>query len=98
MHEFTSYRDYASGEPIHYWRSTTGFEVDFILGDHTAIEVKAKENVSAQDLKSLRVLAEKKKLSRYLCASLEPRPRKVEGVEILPLQKFLETLWQGTFS
>jgi len=38
MHELTSYRDYLSGEPLSYWRSTSGFEVDFILGDHTAIE------------------------------------------------------------
>ena len=55
MHELISYSDYVSQEPLSYWRSTTGFEVDFIIGDHTAIEVKAKENISPQDLKSLRV-------------------------------------------
>jgi hypothetical protein len=97
MHEFTSYRDYASGEPIHYWRSTTGFEVDFILGDHTAIEVKAKENVSAQDLKSLRVLAEEKKLSRYLCASLEPRPRKVEASRFCHSKNFSKRCGKARF-
>jgi predicted AAA+ superfamily ATPase len=45
MHELTSYRDYISGETLTYWRSTSGFEVDFIIEDHTAVEVKAKENV-----------------------------------------------------
>ena len=45
MHELTSHSDYVSQESLGYWRSTTGFEVDFIIGDHTAIEVKAKENV-----------------------------------------------------
>lgn len=44
MHELLSYRDYISGEPLTYWRSTSGFEVDFILGDHTAIEVRAKKS------------------------------------------------------
>jgi len=39
MHELISYSNYLSGEPLGYWKSTSGFEVNFILGDHTAIEV-----------------------------------------------------------
>jgi len=98
MHELVSYSDYISGEPLSYWRSTSGFEVDFILGDHTAIEVKAKENVSAHDLKPLRALAEEKKLKRYLCVSLEPRRRNLEKVTILPIREFLEALWGREYS
>ena len=98
MHELMSYRDYVSGELLSYWRSTTGFEADFIIGDHTAIEVKAKENVSPQDIKSLRALAEEKKLKRYLCVCLEPRMRKVDGIVVLPIRKFLEALWNGEYS
>lgn len=98
MHELVSYSDYVSGEPLSYWRSTSGFEVDFILGDHTAIEVKAKENLSTQDLKPLRALAEEKKLKRYLCVSLEPRRRNLENLTILPLREFLEALWSREYS
>lgn len=98
MHELRSCIDYGSAQPLSYWRSTSGFEVDFILGDHTAIEVKAKENVSAQDLKSLRALAEEKKLKRYLCVSLSPRTRSVDGVIVLPYRKFLDSLWSGEYS
>jgi predicted AAA+ superfamily ATPase len=98
MHELQSYSDYRSGEALHYWRSNSGFEVDFILGDHTAIEVKAKSNVSAKDLRSLRALAEEKKLRRYLCVSLEPRRRTIDGVEVLPYAAFLEELWDGAIS
>jgi predicted AAA+ superfamily ATPase len=98
LHELVCHRDYVSGEPVRYWRSTSGFEVDFILGDHTAIEVKAKENVSANDLKSLRALAEERKLKRYLCVSLEPRRRDVQGIRILPYAQFLEALWGGELS
>ena len=97
MHELASYSDYMSGQPLSYWRSTSGFGVDFIVGDHTAVEVKAKENVSAQDLKSLRALAEEKKLRRYLCVSLEPRPRRIDGVTVLPYRDFLEALWSGEY-
>jgi predicted AAA+ superfamily ATPase len=98
MHELVSYSDYISGEPLSTWRSTSGFEVDFILGDHTAVEVKAKENVSAHDLKSLRAFAEEKKLKRYLCVSLEPRRRNLENMSILPLRDFLESLWGREYS
>lgn len=98
MHELISYSDYVSGENLSYWRSTSGFEVDFIIGDHTAVEVKAKENLSASDLKPLRALSEEKKLKRYLCVSLEPRRRKVEDITVLPYKGFLEALWNGEYS
>lgn len=98
MHELTSYSHYISGETISYWRSTSGFEVDFIVGDHTAVEVKAKENLSVHDLKPLQALAEEKKLKRYLCVSLESRMRKIGDVTVLPYKKFLEALWGGEFS
>lgn len=97
MHELSSYRDYVSGEPLHYWRSTSGFEVDFILGEHTAVEVKAKTNVSPQDLKSLRALAEERKLKRYLCVSLDSRAREIAGIRILPAHDFLDALWAGAY-
>jgi predicted AAA+ superfamily ATPase len=98
LHELVAYRDYVSGEAVNHWRSTSGFEVDFILGNHTAIEVKAKETVSLQDLRSLRALAEEKKLKRYLCVSVEPRRRRVNGVTVLPYREFLDALWDGEFS
>ena len=79
-------------------RSTSGFEVDFILGDHTAIEVKAKETVSPQDVKSLRALAEERKLKRYVCVSLEARPRRVDGLALVPVREFLDALWSGEYA
>jgi len=97
MHELISYSDYVSGSAISYWRSASGFEVDFILDEHTAIEAKAKENVSQNDMKSLRALAEEKKLRRYICVSLETRRRVVDGVIVLPYREFLEGLWNGEY-
>ena len=98
MHELLSYKDYQSEGSLSYWRSTSGFEVDFIIGDHTAVEVKAKENISRNDVKALMMLAEERKLKRYLCVSLEPRPRRFENVDILPYKDFFQTLWSGEFS
>jgi len=98
LHELVAYRDYVSGEPLSYWRSTSGFDVDFILADHTAVEVKAKETVSPQDMRPLRALAEEGRLKRYLCVSLEPRPRRVDGITLLPVAEFLDELWGGEYA
>jgi predicted AAA+ superfamily ATPase len=98
FHELMCYRDYIWREPLSYWRSSSGFEVDFIIGDHTAVEVKAKENISPHDIKTLQALAEEKILNRYLCVSLEPRMRRIGVVTILPYKEFLDKLWNGDFS
>ena len=98
FHELMCYRDYIRQEPLSYWRSSSGFEVDFIIGDHTAVEVKAKENISPHDIKALQAIAEEKILKRYLCVSLEPRMRRIGVVTILPYEEFLDNLWNGDFS
>jgi hypothetical protein len=38
MHKLSSHANYVSGEALGYWRSKSGFEVDFILSDHTVME------------------------------------------------------------
>jgi len=96
--ELIAYRDYISGDSVEYWRTKSGFEVDFILGDHTAIEVKASKNVSNQDLKSLRALAEENNLKRYLCVCQEERPRKIDKISVIPFEQFLDSLWGGEYT
>jgi len=64
----------------------------------TAVEAKAKENVSASDLKSLRALAEERALRRYLCVSFDARPRTVGEVSVLPYRHFLAALWNGEYA
>ncbi len=98
LHELVSWRDYSGGGSIAYWRSTSGFEVDFIIGDHTAIELKATSHVSPNDLRSLKALAEEKAMKRLLLVSRDPVPSKVGAVTLLPLNHFLERLWGGGYS
>jgi uncharacterized protein len=97
MHELVCWRDYGADQQLAHWRSNSGFEVDFVLGDHTAVEAKAKTVVSPADLRGLRALAEEKKLKRYLCVCLEARRREVDGVTVLPVQEFLAELWAGVY-
>lgn len=96
-HELRACRDYTGIDALSFWRSASGFEVDFILGDHTAIEVKAKKTIGPHDLKALAALSEEKNLKRYLCVSLEPRKRTIGGIQILPYEEFLDALWEGEF-
>lgn len=98
LHELVSYRDYVSGESLSYWRSTSGLEVDFITGDHTAIEVKATVNAATADLKGVKARAEEKRMKRPVLACLEPRARRVGDVEILPLVEFLAAVWSGRYA
>lgn len=97
-HELKTYCDYKGVPDLAYWRSTSDFEVDFILNDRTAIEVKAKANVAERDLRGLRALREERLLKYYVVVSQEKSPRRVEGIDILPWQDFLERLWTGEFS
>lgn len=98
LHELVCYRDYGSGDPLSFWRSASGFEVDVILGDHAAIELKAKPNVGPHDLRSLRAIQEEGRLKRLLCVSMEPRRRVVDHITILPYREFVEELWAGAYA
>ncbi|MCK4487972.1 MAG: ATP-binding protein [Desulfobacterales bacterium] len=83
--------------PISYWRTASGFEVDFIIGDHEiAIEVKSTELAHTTHLKGLRRFKEEYSARRSILVSLDAKPRMTEdGIEILPWQIFLERLWGG---
>jgi predicted AAA+ superfamily ATPase len=93
--ELAAWRDYRSPRSaLNYWRSTSGFEVDFILGNQTALEVKATTRVDDRDLRGLRALKEEGLLSRYVVVCREATARLTnDGIEILPWQEFLGELW-----
>lgn len=95
FHELKTYADYKKAGEVAYWRSTSGFEVDFIVGGITAVEVKASKTVSERELRGLRALREEKALKNYVLVCLENNPRTVDGIRVLPWKLFLEELWSG---
>ncbi len=98
FHELRTYIDTRHpGWDLHYWRSTSQFEVDFILGNHTAIEVKATRNVSPRDLRGLEALSEERIVKHLVLVCQEATPRKVGAILVLPWQEFLERLWSDAF-
>ncbi len=81
---------------VYYWRTSSQFEVDFILGENeVAIEVKATDNIQPRHLKGLHAFAEEYTLRRQIIVCNEPYPRKIGDIEILPWKVFLERLWEG---
>lgn len=96
-HEIKTYCDYTRKVDLAYWRSTSGFEVDFIVANKTAIEVKSKTTVGDRALKGLRALREEQILDNYLLVCLEEDLRIRDGIHIVPWQLFLESLWKGEY-
>ena len=84
------------GSSMRRSRGRSHSEVDFAIGDAVAIEVKAKSRVSVRDYKGLLALAEEIPLRRKLVVCHEPRRRREDrGVEIVPVQEFMDALWGG---
>lgn len=71
-------------------------EVDFVVDNKIAIEAKGTETVTSSHLKGLRALGEDFPDMQKIVVSMEPRPREVDGIRILPLDEFLKDLWSGS--
>jgi len=96
--ELKAYQAYRRPEmDIRFWRTASGFEVDFVLGElDVAVEVKAGTRVHDGDLGGLRALAEEHRVRRAIVVSLERQPRTAPpGIEVLPWKTFLAQLWNG---
>ena len=91
--ELKAFADYHQITNLHYWRSKSQFEVDFILDLRVAIEVKAKANINAKDLRGLKALREEGLFDRYVVVTMEDRARRVDDIELLPWADFLDRLW-----
>jgi predicted AAA+ superfamily ATPase len=96
--ELKAYQAYRQPElALYFWRTASGQEVDFILGDlDVAIEVKGARRVHEGDVRGLRALAEEHRVKRSIIISLERQPRTLEtGIEVLPWETFVRRLWDG---
>jgi predicted AAA+ superfamily ATPase len=98
--ELIAYKAYKNPELLlHYWRTSTGQEVDFILGDmELAIEIKTSKRIHETDIKSLKILQEEYSVKRSILVSFEETPKILgNNIECLPWQLFLEKLWSDEF-
>ena len=84
-----------SPDALTFWRTTDGSEVDFVIGDDVAIEVKGTGAVTRRDLTGLRRIAAETPLRRRIVVCTESAARIVDGIEIVPVREFLHALWNS---
>ena len=82
--------------PIHFWRTKTGMEVDFVLGNgEVAVEVKGASRVDGRDLRALDAFRADYSPRKTIVVCNEKRARRHGEVQILPVGEFLARLWDG---
>lgn len=79
-----------------YWRSTSQFEVDLILDNRWAIEIKSTTSIQNKHLKGIRALKEEGNIQSFAVVSCDRYERKTEDeISIIPWKLFLKKLWNG---
>ena len=99
INEVKAYLSYQGKDrklPISYWRSTSGFEVDLIIGSEVAIELKTSKSLIPRDFRGLRAFSEEGIAAKSIIVCREERKRLVDGAFLVyPWQDFLKELWNG---
>lgn len=92
--ELRSYLSYRRRqEVLGFWRSTHQHEVDYIIGDSVAIEVKATGRVTARDLKGLKAIQEENIFKQLILISQDPIESKQGKIICLHWETFIKRLW-----
>jgi predicted AAA+ superfamily ATPase len=78
---------------ISYWRSTSQFEVDCIIGNNLACEFKSTTLVTEKHLKGLKALREEQNIQKFCIVSQDSEMRIIDGIQVYPWKNFLNLLW-----
>ena len=95
--EVRSYLSYSRKKlSMHYWRSTSQLEVDLIIGNKIAVEIKSQALIQDKHLRGLRNLKEEQLIKKYIVVSLDKEERTTQDkIQIMPWEIFLKKLWRG---
>ena len=64
-----------------------------MIGDRIALEFKSSDSVSERHLRGLKALREEGLVRDSAVVSMDPEPRRVDGITIYPWKSFLSDLW-----
>lgn len=94
--ELRAYLSYSrSINSLSYWQAKNGQEVDFIIGDEIAIDVKTASQAQDKHLKGLKALQEEKICQKYYLVCFDRVHRITDGIQIIYWQDFLQKLWSN---
>ena len=83
-----------SDEKLSYWRTSSGIEVDCIVGNaRVAIEIKSVTEIQPRHLKGLQSFGDDYPSARKIAVSLDKNRRLLNGIEIIPVKEFLNLMW-----
>jgi predicted AAA+ superfamily ATPase len=97
MQEIIAYMSYnLSDEKLSYWRTSSGYEVDCIIGQgRVAIEFKSSNEIQSRQTKGLKAFQEEYPQCRAVIVSMDKNRRNLNNIEIIPAIEFLTNLWNG---
>lgn len=98
IEEVRAYLSYREKElPLSFWRTSSGFEVDLIIGDlDVVLEFKSAKNIRPIHLSGIKAFAEENRAKRLIVVSRDDSSRKTEGgIELMSWQKFCQLLWRN---
>lgn len=98
INEIKAYISYNGLEcPLSFWRTTSGYEVDLILGNmELALEFKSSIAIRSRALKGLRVLHDEFSPKKSILVCNEPgRTVTEDGIEIIFWKDFCTQLWNA---
>lgn len=81
-------------KPLNFWRTVQQDEVDFVIPDDLALEVKASEKVREKMLRGLKKIKQEKKFKHHILVSLDPLPQEIDGIRCMDWRQFLKLLWE----
>jgi len=81
-------------DKLYFWRTDDKIEVDFIIEDRVAIEVKSTTKVSRSDLSGLAALKQDGLVAKYYVVSNDPLDRLLDEVHHLHWRTFMQKLWR----
>ena len=97
INEIRAYLNYTNLDyPMQYWRTVgTQYEVDCIVGDEIAIEIKSTDKFNDRLLKNISIFKSESNVKKYYVISRDPVERTIDGIHIINWEKFLKKLWSN---
>lgn len=97
VNEIKAYLSYHNiDKELFFWRTTDQLEVDCIIGDEIAIEIKSTTLVNNSHCRNLNLLKMEKIFKKHIIVSHDSARRTVDNnIEVIPWKNFLTELWQN---
>jgi predicted AAA+ superfamily ATPase len=89
---YISYR--RLGKSLTFWRSRD-YEVDLIIDEEVAIEIKFSKTFKKEYLRGLKALRVESQISKYLVVGRFPSDGTIDEIEYYNFENFLTLLWSG---